>query len=195
MREKFVVIYGMNNLGKTTATEGTIRLLSERGLKVEYLKYPIYDLAPTGPRINRYLREKNPEGLTPEEAQMVFAQNRRDFEPQLVEKLARVDVLLAEDYRRTTSIWGMIYGVPLSRCEEMNEGLRAEDLGILLDGERFTTGVEKNHLHEQRDDWNRGRQICLELAKRYDWKVLKANQSREEVARNLTEVIISSILR
>ena len=41
---KFIVIYGVNNLGKTTQANMLVQKLKASGLKAEYLKYPIYDL-------------------------------------------------------------------------------------------------------------------------------------------------------
>jgi len=46
---KFIVLYGINNLGKTTQTRILVDKLKLHGLKAEYLKYPVYDLAPSGP--------------------------------------------------------------------------------------------------------------------------------------------------
>lgn len=178
---KFVVIYGMNNIGKSTLTEGVIQSLRDRGIPVKYLKYPIYDLKPTGPRINAYLREGNPENLTALEAQGQYAQNRRDFEPTLDGCLDKGEWIVAEDYTGTGLSWGVTYGVSLAALEEMNQGLKEPDLALLLDGERFTTGIEENHKHEGSGKWELGRRVHQQMAKRYDWVIIKANQTREKV--------------
>ena len=51
----------MNNLGKTTVVKSLIDFLKSERKDAIYLKYPVYDLEPNGPRINRYLREGNPK--------------------------------------------------------------------------------------------------------------------------------------
>ena len=56
-RGKFIVIYGANNLGKTVQANLLIDSLRNIDKNAHYLKYPIYDLEPTGPRINAALRE------------------------------------------------------------------------------------------------------------------------------------------
>jgi thymidylate kinase len=184
---KFIVVYGMNNLGKTTMVNGLIDFLKTKGKEVIYLKYPIYDLEPTGPRINRYLREGNPEKLTPATVQKYFSDNRRDFEPKLIKMIDEGKWVVAEDYKGTGIAWGMIGGYSVEKMEEINKNLYDADLSILLDGERFLTGIEKDHTHESATElWSKGRQIHLDLAKRYGWKIAKANQTREEV---LNEVI------
>ena len=46
---KLIVLYGINNLWKTTQVHLLIDRLRAKGLQAEYLKYPIYDLAPSWP--------------------------------------------------------------------------------------------------------------------------------------------------
>lgn len=187
---KFIVFYGMNNLGKTTVVNGLTDFLRTRGKDVVYLKYPIYDLEPTGPRINRYLREGNPENLTPATVQKFYSDNRRDFEPKLIKMIDEGKWVVAEDYKGTGIAWGMIGGYSVERMEEINKNLYEADLSILLDGERFLTGIEKGHTHESATElWSKGRLIHLELAGRYNWKIANANQSREKVLDEVINII------
>ncbi|MDD2483273.1 MAG: hypothetical protein PHE32_01080 [Candidatus Shapirobacteria bacterium] len=189
--DKFVVVYGMNNLGKTTMVNGLIDFLKSEGKDAVYLKYPIYDLEPTGPRINRYLREGNPENLTPATVQQIYSDNRRDFEPQLVEMINQGKYIIAEDYVGTGIAWGMIGGAKIEEMEKINEGLRVPDLSILLDGERFLTGIESNHKHEGATElWPKGRQIHLDLAKKYGWEIVNANQSKENVLKDVIKILV-----
>jgi thymidylate kinase len=134
-RGKFIVLYGANNLGKTTQ----VGMLDDRLLKIggpnKVLKYPIYELEPTGSRINQALRgglEISDEGL-----QREFAQNRRDFEPELKRILKEGTWVLAEDYTGTGIAWGVAHDIPLETMEKMNRDLLKEDVAVLLDGERF----------------------------------------------------------
>lgn len=188
MKGQFIVVYGMNNLGKSTLLAGLVEYLKEHGLPASYLKYPIYGL-PSGKRINAYLREGNPEGLTAIQAQDIFAQNRRDYEPQLTDRLQKGEWIIAEDYMGTGIAWGVTYGVPLGALEEMNTGLLKPDLAILLDGERFTSGIEKNHLHEESDRWDVGRKVHLKMAERFGWYLVNANQEREAVLDDTVRII------
>ena len=52
---KLIVIYGINNLGKTTQAEMLADRMAEYAPTV-YLKYPLYDLEPSGSFINAYIR-------------------------------------------------------------------------------------------------------------------------------------------
>ena len=93
---KFIVVYGANNLGKTEQAKRLVQSLKAVGFKSRYIKYPIYDLEPTGPKINAALRKNSI--ITNLDLQKEFAQNRRDFEPQLVKTLNQGTWVVAEDY-------------------------------------------------------------------------------------------------
>ncbi|MFH0776208.1 MAG: hypothetical protein V1936_01185 [Patescibacteria group bacterium] len=58
MDGKFIAVYGINNIGKSTQTSLLVQRLVRAGIPVEYVKYPIYDLDPTGKMLNEILRGK-----------------------------------------------------------------------------------------------------------------------------------------
>ena len=81
-RGKFVAIYGSNNVGKTEQVPRLVDNLRNRGIDVVSVKYPIYDLAPTGPIINEIVRHGRKSSVVA--AQTHYAKNRRDYEPTLM---------------------------------------------------------------------------------------------------------------
>lgn len=184
---KFIVIYGANNLGKTVQANMLIEKLKMKGKDSFYLKYPIYDLEPTGPIINSVLREG--VKMSDLDLQKTFAQNRKDFKDTLVGWLKEGKWPVTEDYKGTGIGWGVANGIPLETMEELNKGLLDEDLAILLDGERFTSGIERDHRHESGDKWEKARQVHSELGKRYGWETINANQSIEKVSADIWEVV------
>lgn len=191
-RGKFIVIYGPNNLGKLEQVKLVAERLRDIGKQAEVLKYPIYDLEPTGPKINAALRKGLQ--LTSEELQREFAQNRRDYEPTLVKMLESGIWAIAEDYKGTGISWGVTYGIPLKVMEDINAGLIDEDMAILLDGERFGAGIEREHLHESGERWGQAREVHLDLAKRYGWEVVNANYSIERVTSEIWQFFEQKLL-
>lgn len=182
-----VVIYGANNLGKTAQMNKLEELWQELERPYVRLKYPVYDLEPTGPLINSVLREGYV--MSDEELQGVYAQNRRDFQPQVEWYLKnRVDVL-AEDYIGTGLAWGLTRGVPREMLDAYNCDLLRPDVEILLDGERLTSGIEKQHRFEQGSDWERNRQIHRELAQEFGWKKVDASGTIEQVHTRVVRAI------
>ena len=187
---KFIGIFGPNNLGKTTATNNLISLLTQKKFHVTYLKYPVYNLDPTGPQLNDYLRKGNPEKLSAHDAQQMFAQNRRDFEPELLKLLNLNNFVIAEDYSDTGRAWGIANGISLKEMDRLNKGLRVPDLKIYLDGNRFSSSIEDSHLHESNDDmWQKSRKIHLKLAKRSHAPIVNANLSQSKVAKELFSLV------
>ena len=179
---KFIVLYGINNLGKTTQAERLTNNLNSKGIKTEQIKYPFYTIQPTGSIIYDYLRSGNPFELTPTEIQIMYAYNKTQYAPTLEKKLAGNVNVVAEDYVATSIAWGTGAGVKRELIEKMNDHLRTPDIGILLDGKRFMKSVEKGHTHEENDSLTKKvRTIHQELAKENDWRVIDANQSRDMV--------------
>ncbi|MDD4333229.1 MAG: hypothetical protein PHT51_03895 [Patescibacteria group bacterium] len=182
MKGKFIVIYGINNLGKTTQAKLLVENLNNQNIKTEYIKYPIYSMEPAGKLINSYLREGNPDNFSPRELQLLHYIDRITFEPILKEKLSQGINIVAEDYFGTGMAWGMSAGVDEKFLSYLYKFLYKEDLAILLDGERFKNAVEKNHKHEEDDKLTKkSREIHLYLAKKYKWKVVNANQNIKKV--------------
>lgn len=195
-RGKFIVIYGANNIGKSTQV-GKIasRMASEYHEQLLLIKYPIYGLKPTGPQIKRVIKGsvKNVSDMPGIELQKLYAQNRRDFQDIIESCLMSGIHVIAEDYIGTGIAWGMTNGVSLKDLLEINNYLLLPDLSILLDGKRFKSGIEKQHIFENagNDIWQKNREIHLQLAKKYKWKVIKSDDPEEIVHNNIWTLLIN----
>lgn len=175
---KLIVLYGINNLGKTTQAEMLVDRLKFNGFKAKYLKYPIYNLEPSGKILNSYLRENNPYGLSPREAQIIYTLNRMQYQPQLLKYLRNGVNIIAEDYVGTGLAWGIGSGISEKLLKKINNGLIKEDLAFLFDGERFLQSKEENHKHESNSDLtNKVRWSHLKLKEEYKWIKINANDS------------------
>lgn len=174
---KFIVLYGINNLGKSTQAKLLAERLNKENYQAEYLKYAIYNISPSGILLDEYLRKNNPYQLSAREYQIIQALNRTQFEPTLKEKINSGITIVAEDYIGTGLAWGIGADVSEKFLKFINSHLIEEDLAILLDGERFRESIEENHTHEKNEILtNKVRQIHLKLAKEYKWFKINANQ-------------------
>lgn len=190
MKGKFIVFYGINNLGKTTQAKMLVDYLTKKNIKAEYLKYPIYNVEPAGKLINEYLRGGNPNNFSPRELQLLHYVDRVSFAPILKEKLNSGINIVAEDYFGTAVAWGAGAGVGQKFLEYLYSFVFKEDLAILFDGERFTSSIEKNHKHENDLELTeRVRQIHLQLGKKYNWVKIDANQTIDEIHRNISKIV------
>ncbi|MBI4050625.1 MAG: hypothetical protein HY396_01470 [Candidatus Doudnabacteria bacterium] len=187
---KFIVIYGINNLGKTTQAKLLVEKLKRLGRKAEYLKYPVYDLEPSGPMINAYLREGNPVKLSAREVQILYAMNRWQYEPILRSKLEKGIDIVAEDYWGTGVAWGAGAGVDKEFLLRLNGFFLREDLALLFAGKRFASGLENNHLYETDSELTKRVEVAHnELGKEFGWKLMDANQSIEKVAEEVWKLV------
>ncbi|MBD3359657.1 MAG: hypothetical protein GF365_03050 [Candidatus Buchananbacteria bacterium] len=192
---KFIVLYGVNNLGKTTQAKLLVEnLIIQLSKKAEYIKYPVYKLQPSGPEIYNYLKQGNPHDLTPREFQFVQILNRTQYEPTLKEKLDQGIWVVAEDYTGTGIAWGMATGVNKNLLYTMNSHLLNEDLGILFKGEPFPENLDKNNLHETDPALLKKTKMIFEnIAKDFGWETINANQSKEDVQKEILQIVKNKI--
>lgn len=179
---KFIVIYGINNLGKTTQAKLLVKNFKKGGHRVEYVKYPVYKLEPAGPLINSYLREGNPYKFTPREVQLLHFIDRVKFEPILEEKLKKGINIVAEDYFGTGVCWGIGGGVDKNLLFHLYEFVKKEDLVFLFDGKRFKHSIEKNHRNETDSRLiKKVRKAHLTVGKKYKWIKINASEPVEKI--------------
>ena len=194
---KFIAIYGINGIGKTTQVERLVEYLQSQGRNAVRLKYPVYDLEPEGPFIYKYLRDpefRSANEISTDELQQKYVDNRRRYEPALKERLAKGEWIVAEDYIGTGIAWGLTWGGNLEYLEEINRGLLSPDVEILMHGERFSTAIEKDHRNEMAADRI---QVCknfhLLLAGRYGWRIVGASGTPETVAVDIRKALVGML--
>ncbi len=185
----FIAIYGINNIGKTTQVQLLKENYIKQGLKVFTLKYPIYDIDPSGTFLHTVLRSRQ-QTLSEEELQMWFALNRYQFQAKLQHLLATYDLVIAEDYTYTAVAWGSCKGLDQDWIEKINDKLIQPDLEILITGERSLETVEKGHIHENQHDLaDKVSSKLKSLAQDKSWKVVERQAHIAETQKILTDII------
>jgi dTMP kinase len=182
MRGKLIALYGINNLGKTTQARVLVEHLTREGKQAQYLKYPLYELPPSGLMINAYLRNGNPHNLSAREFQILQILNRTQYDSVLRDRIESGEWVVVEDYVGTGIAWGVGAGVDEAFLQELNSHLLSEDLCVFMDGERFLDGKEEGHKHESDDVlMQKVRSVHHTLAEKRGWFMVNANESREKV--------------
>ena len=186
----FITLYGINNIGKSTQALRLVERLKAEGFDAVYVKFPVYDVEPTGVYLNQFLRSGGAQEISEEELQMWFAMNRFQFEPTLREWLKDGKVVVAEDYTGTGIAWGMVKGASKEWLESLNRPLIKEDLAVLLDGERFVHATEEGHIHETNEEFMKlARQIHLDLGEAYGWVKIPVQPTKDETEALVWEVV------
>jgi len=179
---KFIVIYGINNLGKSTQARLLVKAIKKSGKKAEYVKYPIYASEPSGKLINEYLRKGNPHKFTPREFQLIHFIDRIRYEAALKSKLEKGINIIAEDYFGTTMAWGMATGVDEKLLEYLYKFVLKEDLALLFIGKRFKKAQEKRHKHEGDEKLTeKAQKTHLKIGEKYGWQKINANLPIDEI--------------
>lgn len=179
----FITIYGINNIGKSTNAKLLVEKLKNAGHKAVYLKYPVYDLEPSGPFLNKILRSRDGQKISEDELQLWFILNRYQFESSLKKLLNDGNIVIAEDYIGTGIAWGVSKGLDQEWLEDANKYLLKEDLAILLIGKRHTISKEKVHVHEQNDElFKKCANIFEMLADKFSWKKIIVQEKAEDTS-------------
>lgn len=183
MKGKFIALYGINNIGKSTHAKKLVKRLNDEGVKANYVKYPVYNIEPTGSFLNKILRGGKAQEISEQELQMWFTLNRFQYQPTLKRMLDAGEWVVAEDYVGTGLAWGASKGCEIEWLKRMNQDLLTEDLAILMDGQRQTSAREINHIHESNDDLvAKCQQIHRQLRDQYQWPVVEIQDNREDTA-------------
>ncbi len=189
---KFIAIYGVNNIGKSWHAKHIVARLNELGKKAVYLKYPIYDIEPSGPFLNKTLRSGGEQMISEEELQTWYAVNRFQFQPALKKMLEENDYVVAEDYASTGICWGYTKGASLDWLEALNSKFIEPDLCILMHGERKEASVEEGHIHESNSELLVKAAETLEmLADRYGWKRAERDEDYEITKKNFWDILVA----
>jgi len=190
MAGKLITIYGVNNMGKTTHSKLLVERLNKEGHKAFHVKYPVYDIEPTGSFLNSVLRNKEGQKITEDELQLWFILNRYQYQEKLKELLDQGYIVIAEDYVGTGIAWGVAKGLELEWCESANKHLLKEDLTVLIHGQRDLNAVEEGHVHEQNHELvDKCADVFSKLADKYNWKRVELQDEIEDTAKLLYETI------
>ncbi len=187
---KFITLYGINNVGKSTQAQILTEKLINEGYDAEFLKYPNYGIEPTGRFLDNVLRSGTEQHLSEDELQMWFVLNRYQFQPEVEKKLAEGKILIVEDYTGTGIAWGTAKGLDRKWLEDVNQYLLKEDLAIYLYGQRHLGAKEASHIHEQNDALiEKCRLVHEDLAERYKWKKVLVEGTKMETAEMIWKVV------
>lgn len=183
MKGTFIAVYGINNIGKSTHCKKIVKRLTDEGHKAYYVKYPVYDIKPSGQFLNNALRGGGNK-ISEEELQLWFVINRYQFQPKLKKLLEDGYIVVAEDYIGTGIAWGTAKGLDEEWLENVNSLLLKEDFSLMLDGARSLDAKEKGHLHEEDDELSEKCRVVHEfLADKFGWTKVKVQKKKSDTAK------------
>ncbi len=184
----FIALYGPDGTGKSKLMNLVEERLRERGVLVRALRYPIYDLKPTGAKLDEILHKKKLH-LPEDEMQKLFAQNRKDFESTLRSWLDSGVTVVAENYKGTGMVWGVLRGLGIEQMEEINKDSMNPDIAVFIDGPMKEESHPLDHPYGDEEEWYRARKMYLQMADRYGWVRVGGDAPMLTVANRIWAVI------
>ncbi len=193
VKHVFIAIYGINNIGKSWHAKRLVERLKAAGKKAIYIKYPAYEMEPSGSVLNTMLRKNKVQNVSEEELQLWYTLNRFQHAPILKKLLEEHDYVVTEDYTGTGICWGYTKGANLEWLEKINAPLIPADLSVLMTGERKKASAEKEHLHESNEELlTKAEKNFLILADRYHWKSVLKDEDYEITNQRFWDILVAA---
>ena len=188
---KVIVIEGMDKAGKTTQSRlllGALKLLGKICVMIDLPDYT----TPIGGEIRAFLDGKR--DYPNELKHMLLSANRWEKKREIESMIDNGTIVILNRYYQSNLVYGISNGLSINWLLNLDKGLPKEDLVILLDVNP-TTSFQRAEA-EYRDTFEMNQTLLLEvyknyrkLARRFNWKVVNGEKTKEQVHADLMNVI------
>jgi dTMP kinase len=182
LRGRIIALEGIDQSGKRTQTRLLAGELKKKGAKVITVSFPIYK-SPSGRQIQRFLEGKQKYPATA--LHMLYSLNRWENQEQIIKLRQNSDFVIADRYSPSNLAYGVSRGLSMEWLQGLDRGLPTASLVIVLDVPVHSSFTRKSI---GRDTHERDKQLLTKvrrtygaLAKKFDWSVVDATLSVEEV--------------
>jgi dTMP kinase len=128
--------------------------------------------------------------------QLLFCADRaKHLEDEIGPALEKGMVVICDRYLFSTLAYGFGAGVDSHWLYNVNRDFRLPDLTIFLDispdisVSRIGSGKEKQGIFEKREALSRVRKAYMNLAKRFRFKIVNGEQSKEEISNEVQQIV------
>jgi dTMP kinase len=191
---KIIVIEGIDNAGKTTQSRLLVNFLKSNGKICTCLDFPDYS-TPIGSEIRAFLDGKR---QYPDQAKfMLLSANRWERSTDIHSMLESGTIVIMNRYYQSNLVYGVSKKMDLDWLQNLDKGLPREDLCIILDiSQDISISRSKNKVDLFEGDYSlldKVNKNYKKLARDFNWKVVKANTSKEEVGQKIVEIVKANI--
>ncbi len=184
-----IVIEGIDKSGKTTQANILKERLS-KDYKVDIFSFPDYSTR-IGREIKLFLEDK--AKYNTRTRHLLFSANRWENKGRLEELITNNDILILNRYYQSNIVYGLDDNLPLEWLIMLDEGLPKEDITIILDIDEYTVRERANTLDLFESDTKKISNVIRlyrELAKRYGWFIVNGNRDKEEINKDIIDIIM-----
>jgi len=185
-----IVIEGSDKAGKSTQAQMLSDKLKKQGISVATMAFPDYSTK-IGEEIRAFLHGQKDYPV--EVRHMLLSANRWEKRAEIEKMLKENDAVILNRYYQSNLVYGVASGLKLEWLQALDAGLPKEDIVIVLD---VTPEVSikrmqsKGDVFEMNDDMmSKVFKLYRELAGRYGWILVNGDRSREDVHKEIVQII------
>ena len=163
--------------------------LRRKGYKTEVISFPDYSTA-IGKIIRKFLEGEI--SFTPDVRQFLYVANRLERLPDIKRWLNDDKIVIADRYTPSGLVYGYVNGLDLNWMINLEKDIPKATITIVIDVPAKTAynRVEEKDLYESDLEFQtRVRSTYLELARKFEWTVIKGERSLEEIAEEVLKEI------
>ncbi len=181
-RATIIAFEGIDQSGKETQAARLADRLQQEGKKVWLSGFPDYE-TPIGIELRKFLDGER--SFNPQTRQLLYVANRYEKLEEIRAAFNSMDYMILDRYKASGLAYGLITGLDMEWCIQLESGLPDPDYTFLFDTpveESFRRKQEGRDVYERQQDFLASvRQAYLELAQRYQWTVFSSKQSVEQL--------------
>lgn len=191
---KIIVIEGIDKAGKTTQSRLLMDALRSYGIISSCLDFPDYS-TPIGMEIKAFLDGKREY---PDHAKlMLLSANRWEKREDIQDMLESGTIVIMNRYYHSNLAYGISKNLELDWLQNLDKGMPIEDLCIVLDVSKGVSKSRSNNISDlfESDDLllERVQRNYRKLARRFKWRVVNANASKEEVSKKIMKLVKANV--
>ncbi len=185
-----IVIEGSDKAGKSTQTQMLSDRLKKEGISVATMAFPQYSTK-IGEEIRAFLHGEKDYPV--EVRHMLLSANRWEKKSEIEEMLKQNNAVILNRYYQSNLVYGVASGLKLEWLQALDTGLPKEDIVIVLD---VTPEVSvkrmqsKGDVFEMNDDMmSNVSRLYRELAGKYGWIMVNGDRNKEDVHKEISQII------
>ncbi|HMK58411.1 MAG TPA: dTMP kinase [Nitrososphaeraceae archaeon] len=191
---RIVVIEGMDKAGKTTQSRVLVSALRNKGKLCASLDFPDYS-TPIGREIKSFLDGKRDY---PDETKlMLLSANRWERKETIDRMLSNGTILVMNRYYHSNLAYGVSKNLELDWLMTLDRGLPKEDLCIVLEIRPTISESRSKHagdlFENDKDLLKNVYKNYRKLAKLFNWKIINGERSKEEVSRDILNMVLKFV--
>jgi dTMP kinase len=191
---RIVVIEGMDKAGKTTQSRVLVSALRNKGKLCASLDFPDYSTS-IGREIKSFLDGKRDY---PDETKlMLLSANRWERKETIDRMLSNGTILVMNRYYHSNLAYGVSKNLELDWLMTLDRGLPKEDLCIVLEIRPTISESRSKHagdlFENDKDLLKNVYKNYRKLAKLFNWKIINGERSKEEVSRDILNMVLKFV--